>query len=476
MSKTSLINTTNTDFSLNKTFWSLYLLGGFQSLAYAGFLILIVPISFIIWGSDDFYHALEMGILLTALFWLSSIGGIFFGILIDKFSRKKILFLISIIRGISMIMLGFALEGKGMETWTYFLFFTSIFGLFAGGSWPSIMSMSNDIVPKDYRSRFFGALGLMMGLFTTFGFLVASVFVQFGYWRHYFWGIGFSIILAGLIFYIHMDEPRRGAQQEELFHVLKDDSVEYDFQMDRQMMKKTMLSKTNLVALVEGISSNILMGSVIVLILPYIQTPPHNFSPVFTSLFIIVFGLTGGLLGQIVFAKLSDKICKDHPIRRIYFIIFSIGVGTVTFVTIFFIPLPHLSVAQGRDISYLFSFPMVWVWGLLFFTSNIAGTLFMVNQGPILQEINLPEAQGKIASWNQLVENVGWGIGTLIIGILLVITGRNYQFTILVIMILIIPGILLWFFALKWYPEDSKVLKKILEERAETLKSRQENF
>ena len=175
MTKTSSNITDNSDFSINKTFWSLFLLGGFQSLAYGGLMILIVPLSFIMWGSDEPYHALEMGILLTALFWLSSIAGIFFGTLIDKFSRKKILFLISIFRGISMTMLGFAIEGKGMETWTYFLIFICIFAIFAGGSWPSIVSLSNDIVPKDYRSRFFGALGLIMGLFTTLGFLVGSI-------------------------------------------------------------------------------------------------------------------------------------------------------------------------------------------------------------------------------------------------------------------------------------------------------------
>ena len=473
MTKKSSNITDNPDFSINKTFWSLFLLGGFQSLAYGGLMILIVPLSFIMWGSDEPYHALEMGILLTALFWLSSIAGIIFGTLIDKYSRKKILFLISIFRGISMTMLGFAAEGKGLETWTYFLIFTCIFAIFAGGSWPSIVSLSNDIVPKDYRSRFFGALGLVMGLFTTLGFFVASWLVQYGFWRLYFWGLGFAIIISGLVFFKHMEEPKRGAQQEELFHVLKDDdTVEYDFKIDREMMKKTMLSRTNIVALIEGISSNILMGSVVIMILPYIQTPPHNFSLVFTSLFLIIFGLTGGLAGQIAFSELSDKVSKDHPIRRIYFIIFSLIVGTLTFVAIFFIPLPHLTVAQGKDVLYMFSLPIIWIWGILFFTSNMISTLFMVNQGPILQEINLPEAQGKVTSWNQLVEGIGWGIGALIVGILLVTTGRNYQLTILVLMILIIPGILLWFLALRWYPEDLKEIKRILEERAEELQSR----
>ncbi len=461
----------NSEFSIHGTFWSLYLLGGLQNLAYAGFTILIVQLSLIMWPSDP-YHALEIGILLMVLFWVTSICGLFFGILIDKFSRTKILFIISIFRGFSIAMLGFAKEGQGFETWFYFLFFISIFAIFAGGSWPSIASLSNDLVPKSHKSRFFGVFGLVIGLFMTLGFLVASFFVQYGFWREYFWGLGALIVIAGLIFFIHMDEPKRGAQQEELVHILKHDDIEYDFQIDREMMKKTMFSKTNLVALIEGISSNILMGAAILLILPYIQTPPHNISPVFTAFFMIVFGLTAGLAGQLFFGWLSDKVCKEHPKRRIYFIIFSLSVGMMTFVSIFFIPLPHLSESQGQDVPYLFSLPIIWVMGMLFFISNMIGSLFMVNQAPLIQEINLPEAQGKIVSWNQLVESIGWGLGAIIVGILLVMTGTNYQLTILILIIFIIPGIVVWFFTLKWYPQDSKVVKEILEERAKILEAR----
>ena len=473
MSEAVSTDSENSEFSLFKHFWSLYLLGGFQSLAYAGFTILIVPLSLIMWP-DEPYHALEIGILVSVLFWVTSISGMIFGILIDRFSRKKIIFIISIFRSFCMAMLGFAIEGQGFDTWLYFLVFVGIFALFAGGSWPSIISLSNDIVPKEYRSRFFGAFGVWMGLFTTLGFLAASFFVQYGFWREYFFGLGAAIFISGLIFLFQTDEPKRGAQQEELKHILKHDDIEYDFQINIETLKKTMLSKTNIAALVEGISSNILMGSAILLVLPYIQTPPHNLSPVFTAVFMIVFGLTAGLVGQILFGKLSDKVCKDHPIRRIYFIIIAIIGGFAAFIAIFFIPLPHLTVEQGNDILYLFSLPVVWIMGIMMFLSNAVGSLFMVNQAPLIQEINLPEAQGKMTSWNQLVENTGMGIGAILIGLLLFMTG-SYQLTILILTVFIIPGIIVWFLTLKWYPKDAEQVKKILEERAKILESRKNN-
>jgi len=98
------------DISITKTFWPLYLLFGFQHLSFGGLIVLIVPISLLIWPNEPF-HALEMGILITTLFWSSSVAGLYFGRLIDKYSRKWIIIIISIFRSFSMIMLGFAIAG-----------------------------------------------------------------------------------------------------------------------------------------------------------------------------------------------------------------------------------------------------------------------------------------------------------------------------------------------------------------------------
>ena len=75
--------------SYNKAIWPVYLLNGFNSIAFAGIIILMVPLSTLIWPGED-YHALEMGVIMTTLLWSSSISGLFFGRLIDKYSRVKV--------------------------------------------------------------------------------------------------------------------------------------------------------------------------------------------------------------------------------------------------------------------------------------------------------------------------------------------------------------------------------------------------
>lgn len=127
--------TVKVEKSFNRLLWPLYLLNGFQSIAYGAMMILVVPLALIIWPNDPAdIHALEMGILYTTLSWSSAFAGLYFGRLIDKYSRKKIIIIISIFRGISMFLLGFAVRGGEFNTWLYFFIFIAIFGFFAGGS------------------------------------------------------------------------------------------------------------------------------------------------------------------------------------------------------------------------------------------------------------------------------------------------------------------------------------------------------
>lgn len=454
----------------NKILWPIYFLNGFQSILWGGITFLIVPLSRIMWPSDP-THALEMGIIITTLSWSASISGLLFGHFIDKYSRKKILIILSIFRGFSALMLGFGIEGGGSSTWFYFLIFVAIFGIFGGLSWPTVISLTNDIVPKEQRSRFFGVYELIRSLTMTFGFLIGAFLVQTGYWRQFFWSAGAGILLFGFVLALHINEPKRGAQQEELNQVLQNDIL-YDYKITREMMKKTMLSRTNIVALIEGIFTWILMGSINFLILNLIQNEPHNISEFSTSIFMVCFGLTGGIVGQLGLARLSDRFARKHMKARIYMIIIAIIGGIVSFVLFFFIPWPHLSIEQGKDVGFLMTLPVIWLMGALFFFSRSIFSLYIVNQSPILQQINLPEAQGQIISWNQFLENLGRGIGPSLSGILLVITLYDYQITILVLTLCILPGIILWALALKWLTKDTNQIREILKKRANKLQDK----
>ncbi len=460
----------NSKIHFNKILLPIYLLAGLFSISFSGIYILVMPLSLLFWPGEP-YHALEMGILITSMFWVMSGSGIFFGRLIDKYSRKRIFFIVSMVRGFCMIMLSFATMAKGIDSWLYFYFFIFIFSFFAGGNYPTVISLSHDIVPISQRSRFFGIYGIVRYIFQLIGFLISGYLVQEGYWRFFFSGIGIALIISGRIMVFKIKEPKRGAQREELSEILKEDSIEYNFQINKEMMLKTMLSKTNLIVLIEGIFTNVFLGSLTILFLPYIQGEPHNFAPFTTAVFLASFGLIAGILGKIILARLSDKLCYGKEIRRLYFIIFALAIGAFSFVFMFYLPLPHLTIKEGKDIIYFFSFPTIWIMGAIYLSANSISSLYDVNQPPLLQEINLPEAQGQIVSWNRLLENIGFGSGPLITGILISISGQNYQIVALFIGLFTMPGIFLWIFAFKWYHRDKTVIKNILKQRAEIIKA-----
>ena len=138
----------------------------------------------------------------------------------------------------------------------------------------------------------------------------------------------------------------------------------------------------------------------------------------------------------------------------------------------FFISIPFLTPEQGADIVLFFSFPATYMMGVLILCSDAISSLYMVNQPPVLQEINLPEAQGQIVSWNQFLENIGYGMGPLIAGVFISAFGQNYQVSAMIITVFVIPGTILWVLSLKWYPFDKKIIKEILEDRAKLLEAR----
>ena len=83
----------NSDISFNKQIWPVYFLNGIQSIAFGSFIFLILPLSLLMWPEDP-YHALEIGILITTLYWTGSVFGLLFGKFVDKYSRRNIFSLV----------------------------------------------------------------------------------------------------------------------------------------------------------------------------------------------------------------------------------------------------------------------------------------------------------------------------------------------------------------------------------------------
>jgi predicted MFS family arabinose efflux permease len=95
--------------------------------------------------------------------------------------------------------------------------------------------------------------------------------------------------------------------------------------------------------------------------------------------------------------------------------------------------------------------------------------LWNINQPPILQAINLPEAQGTISSANQFLEAIGSGTGVIIAGAVLSLFYNNYQLTVGITLGIGIIGGMLWLLAARWINQDVNRISEILKKRSREL-------
>jgi len=460
-------------FQLLKNLWPNFLVYLPYAFTISILLINSVIISDIIWPGDDLsVHAGEFGVLVGTSTYMVAFSGILFGILADKYSRIKLFAFSELFYGIGFILNGFVPSGRGFTTFILFMVFNLIRGFGAGGYYPIIASHVNDSTEDKERSQFFGIIQALFQVFQIIGMVISAILFENYFWRLYFFVMGGLITFFGILVYYVAKEPKRGAKRKELKEILSNDNIVYDYQLTKETIKTTVFSATNIIAFFEGIFTTIIFGVPDFLVTFYLQAAPHNLSPLILSLFMIVFGLPGGVIGSLAFAKISDRLGKKNIKNRVYIIVFSIVIIFFCFLMFFFIPLPSITPEQGKNMLFVVSLPSFWMLGLTAFIIRAVIGLWNINQPSILQEINLPEAQGKISSANQLLESIGSGTGPIIAGSVLLFFNQNYQVTAIIMISLGIIGGLLWLLALKWINKDVDRVSSILKQRGLELRER----
>jgi MFS family permease len=453
-------------FKIIRHLWPNFLIFNSFAFTISALFINLLILSRIMWPGDALEtHATELGALAGSFSYMMAISGILFGILADKFSRIKLMALSGLVYGIGLFINGFAPQGLGLTTFAYFLVFNLIRGFASGGFFPLINSYSYDSTEEKERSQFFGILQALFQLFQILGMLLSSILFQNLIWREFFWIIGLIVIFFGVMILLRAKEPKRGAKHKELKEILIDDTIKYEYKLKWATIKFTILRPTNLIAFFEGIFTTILIAVPDFLLIAYLQSEKH-ISAFATSILMVGFGLPGGVIGSLAFAKLSDKLGNKDIRNRLYMIVFSAVSIFIMFLLFFFIPIPVLTEAEGLNLTVIFSIPVIWLSGiLLFFGRGVLG-LWNINQPPIIQAINLPEAQGSITSANQFLETIGQGTGTILAGALLFIFSGNYQITASITMSLGIIGGLMWLVATIWVKKDVDRISAILKQRS----------
>lgn len=434
----------------------------------AEFINLLV-ISRLLWPGESF-HALEAGALITVRLWVDGFMALFWGRMTDKAKRptRKTLFTINGVGcGMFILLNGFLPVGGGSGDYAWWILTRVCTGAFMSGGGPAMQSLSSDLLDASEKSRFFGLTSVCWQV-TQIGSMVLSAFMfSIGLWRLFFIVSGVLFLVHAILLQVTFKEPQRAATNPsfKLLLASKDPNASYDFTLTRETVKSTIFAPTNMLVFFEGIFTSVLFGIIDLLTLPYIQSPPRNISPFSTSIFMLVFGVPGALFGSLFFARLSDKAGKKDIKNRVKLIVSSLLSSVLFIMIVFSLPLPALSIEQGANPATMFAYPVFIVFGVFMFLMRSTFSIFAINQPPIVQSINLPEAQGTIASWNQLLEIVSYGAGPVLAGLALGVMGNDYQLAIQVVALVAMPGIAMWLLSLRWIDKDVARIARIVDER-----------
>ncbi|MCP4761526.1 MAG: MFS transporter [archaeon] len=438
----------------------------------AEYINIIIISKYIMWPGEDLHYQ-ELSIVLGFSIWMIAISGLIFGQLADRFSRKKLISFVLVAIGLSIFLTGFIPGGQGYLTYNLFSVCLLIRSFFQGGIYPLLSSFTADTIDENERSQYYGVLQMFFQVFQISGMVISSLLFQNLFWREYYWFFGLLSILEGVIILIKAIEPKRGAIKEELRDVLVSDDIEYNYKLNKETIRTTIITPTNLIAFFEGIFTTILISIPDFLVVAYLESPPYNYKPLAMSVIMIVTGIPGAIIGPIIFAKLSDRLGKRNIRNRLYMITFSIIMMYLTFLLLFYIPLPKMTPEESLDtlgsLQTMFLFPTFIFLALLMFSARMVMGIYNINQPPILQKVNLPEAQGSISSANQFLEAFGSGLGLILGGFLLSYFNGNYQITVLVSMSIGIIGGFLWLLAAIWIKKDVARISNILSKRATEL-------
>ena len=424
----------------------------------------------VMWPGDPLaLHFRELSYLYGIIYITGACTRLAYGYLADRASRVKLMGFMCIGENIGYLSIGFVPEGLGFMSYAWLMVFVIVREFFTAYDVVRAAYI-DDAVEESKRSQFLGIMQVL-AMLVSIAAMIAIPLLLRTCWRVLFLTIGGFGISLGIFILAKAKEPQRGAEKQELKDVIDRGNVNYKYKLTRKNVKETLLSRTNVIILVEGIFTQIILAVPSLLAFSYVESAPFNVSPLSVSLCGLFFAVPGSLIGAVGFSKLSDGISKKHIKNRIPLLFVSLIVVYFVWLALFFIPFKSLTPEEGDNFLFMLGHWSYLLWCAIVVVGYMMINVYVINQSPLLQKVNLPEAQGTISSVDRFFEILSVGIGSILSGTLLAVFGGNYQITVGILTAIGACGAMLWLIGYKVIDKDLARISTILGQRATEMRA-----
>jgi len=400
---------------------------------------------------------------------IASVGWAYVG---DRANRKPLLMIGTLIWAAGTLSTAFA------DSYAAFLG-SQILAAIGLGAVASVgFSVVTDLIAPRRRGLVMSFWGLSQGVGTLAGVLIGGL-LGASDWRRPFYlltGVG----LAATVAYLFTYNIRRGASEPQLAAVVA--AGEYEHRITRGDLPDILRRRTNLWLILQGFTAQLVFGSLVLLPrlfqakaedIGYSQSTAIEIGSMYATLFQLggVMSIIGGLVG--------DRLQRRTPRGRALVAAVGILAAIPFYIILFFVPI-SLDVADGAGTGSVVTGVLASVVTepamLVSFVAALLALALTSANSPnwfaLIAEVNPPEHRGTVFSLGNLVNGVGRGAGTLLIGRAFTSLERalpppmNYAVGLAVFQLFFIPTGIMYWLASRTSPRDIETVQTMLTERA----------
>ncbi len=392
----------------------------------------------------------QMGLVSSSMIVIGAAATIFWGLAVDRFSRKVML-VIGVMAGAIPCLLTAFTKSYGQLL---------LARAFTGIGLSVIIPISNALIGDYFSPRKRGTalawFGLAMGIGTLLGVFCAGNLGELLHWSDtQRWRLPFIVtsvpnFLLAPLFYFFAYDPKRGLGEPELRYNIAETGVEIrGGSLDK--VKDIFELKTNLLTFAQGIFGCVPWGILPAWLITFFMES-KDFSISSATIIYIVLGL-GQICGTLYGGYLGDWAFSRSKRGKIWIAAIFILAGVP--VTLLILLMPLSGKGGGAGLLFIAS-----ISGLLGSVLAVGG----INISSILMDVNPPENRGTLFSIFNLTDSMGRGVGPVLGGFMALKLGLPLTMDLAVLFW--IPCGLIVLLLLKFTPAEMDRLRSQMLERA----------